>query len=205
MAKKYSILVENDEIIAVEVDGVRYKTVDEIPNEDDRGKMLLLTESWPGPEWGMPEAKPFLLPKIIVPLFLGIAILMLGIATIFGVNTARTLAKETTAPARVADLVLRGDSAGSEFYYPVVEFALPDGTTQRVQLTVGNWPAPYKVGDSVTVAYDPQRPGSARILSTSGTLGMWTVTIITGAIGLAFVAATLFARWVMKPSPAEPT
>jgi hypothetical protein len=203
MAKKYSINVENDEIVSVEVDGVRYTNVDQIPDEDDRGKMLLLTESWPGEEWGLPPREPWGLPKVIVPLFLAIALLMLAIAAIAGVSAGRTLSRERTAPGRVVDLILRQDARGSEFYYPLVEFDLPDGSRQRVQLTVGHWPAAYEIGQEVTVAYNPQQSSSARIKTASSTIGMWTVSIITGVLGLAFLAATLFARWVLKPSPAE--
>jgi hypothetical protein len=199
MAKKYSILVGNDEIVAVEVDGVRYKTVDEIPDDDDRGKMLLLTESWPGAE----PARPFALPKIIVPLFLAVAILMLAIAVISGIGTRRALARQVTAPGRVIELVERSDQSGNLFYHPVVELSLADGSHQTVQLLNGSYPASHKVGDAVTVAYDPQDPSSARIQSTSSTLGMYIVTFITGILGLAFAAATLFARWVMKPSSPE--
>ncbi len=205
MAKKYSILVEDEEIIAVEVDGERYKTVDDIPDEDDREKMLLLVESWPGEEWERPEeeVKPFLLPKLIVPLFLAVALLMLSIATVSGLNTRRALAREVTGPGRVVELVERRDSSGNAFYYPLVELILADGSRRTVQLSNGSFPAAHEVGDPVTVAYDPQNPLSARIYSTGSTLGMYTVTIITGLMGLAFAGGTLFARRVMKQEPGE--
>jgi hypothetical protein len=103
----------------------------------------------------------------------------------------------------VVDLVMRRDGAGKEFYYPVVEFSLPDETRQTVQLTAGSWPVGYEIGQAVTVAYDSRQPSSARIQSLSNTVGRWTLTLITGILGLAFVAATLFARWVLRPSPAE--
>lgn len=203
MAKKYSILVENDEVIAVEIDGVRYETVDEIPDEDDRERMLLLTASWPGAEWAVPEAKPSPLPKIVVWLFLAVAILMLSIALVSGLTTRRTLARQVTAPGHVVELVERRDRSGNPFYYPVVELTLPDGSGRRVQLLSGSFPPAYELGDSVTVAYDPQEPSSARIHSTSSTLGMYILTTITGLIGLAFVAATLFAHWVTRPGPED--
>ena len=203
MAKKYSILVENDEIIAVEVDGARYKTVDDIPDEDDREKMLLLVESWPGAEWEVPEIKPSPLPRIVTLVFLAVAVLMLAIALFTGINTGRALARQVTAPARVVELLERRDSSGNPFYYPLVELTLPDGSRQRVQLTTGRFPAAYDVGDPVTVAYDPRDLATARMQSTGSTLGMYIVTIITGILGLGFVAATLFARWVNKPGPGE--
>ena len=205
MAKKYSIIVENDKVVAVEIDGIRYKSVDDIPDEDDRGKMFFLVESWPGEEWEGPAepVKPFLLPKLIVPLFLFVALLMLGIAGFSGINTRRALAGEVTAAGRVVELTVSRDSSGKPFYYPVVEFNLPDGTTQQAQLTSGSSPASYRVGQAVTVAYHPQEPWNARIPSLGDTLGRYTVTLITGLLGLAFAAGTVFAWWVMKPTPAE--
>ena len=203
MAKKYSILVENEEIIAVEVDGARYKSVDDIPDEDDREKMLLLVEGWPGAEWEEEEVKPSPLPRIVTLVFLTVAVLMLAIALFSGINTRRALARQITVPAQVVELVERRDSSGNPFYYPLVEVTLPDGSRRKVQLVNGSFPAAYEVGDPVTVAYDPQDRSSARIQSTGSTLGQYILTIITAILGLAFAAATLLARWVNKPEPGE--
>jgi hypothetical protein len=38
-----------------------------------------------------------------------------------------------------------------------------------------------------------------QIKSISSTLGMWTLPIITGVLGAAFLIATFFAYWVLKP------
>jgi hypothetical protein len=205
MAKKYSILVENDKVVAVEIDGVRYNQVDDIPDEDDRDKMFFLVESWPSEEWAMPAAagKAFLLPRLIVPLFLGIALLMLGIAAFSGISTYRALTHEVTAQGHVENLRESSDSSGKPFYYPVVGFCLPDETCKTVELTSGSSPASYEVGQEVTVAYDPQKPSNAHIASLGDTIGRYTLTLITGVLGLAFVAGTLLARWVMKPGRAE--
>ncbi len=134
----------------------------------------------------------------IVAIFLAIALLMLGIATASAVGTARSLSREQSAAGQVVDIVARTDSTGQVFYYPVVEFYLPDETLQTVQLAgVSSAPA-YVTGQQVTVLYDPERPLSARIDSAGGALLMWIVPIITGVIGLAFLAATVFARWALR-------
>jgi len=203
MPRKYSLIVENDRVIAVEIDGVRYKSVDDIPDEEDRSKMFFLVESWPGEEWETPAmaAKPFLLPKLIVPLFLAVAVLMLGIALWSGLNTRRTLAREVTTAAEVVNLTVRQDSEGKSFYYPVVDFCLPDETCQTAELSSGSSSPSYRVGQDVTVAYDPQSPSQVRVPSLGDTVGRYTVTIIAGSLGLAFAAATLLARWVLKQEP----
>jgi hypothetical protein len=85
MGKKYSIQVKNDRIISVEVDGIAYASADDIPDPDDRAKMSFMTDSFPDMEWDLPESeletKPFIVPKLIVPLFLAVALLMLAIAS----------------------------------------------------------------------------------------------------------------------------
>ena len=39
VAKKYSVQMEDDKIVSVEVDGVTYTNPDEIPDEQDREKI----------------------------------------------------------------------------------------------------------------------------------------------------------------------
>ncbi len=204
MAKKYSINVEKDKVISVEVDGVRYKTYDEIPDEDDRTKMFFLVSNFEDMadfsdmELGATGNMSSTMSKIIVLVFLAVAVLMLAIATIAGVSTGQKLSTEQTAPGRVVDMVERKDSSGKAFYYPVVEFYLPDNSRQTVQLSEGSRPAAYEKGDVVTVAYQPAQPGEARIKSGASAVGQWVVTIITGSLGLAFLVATGFAYWMLK-------
>ena len=62
-------------------------------------------------------------------------------------------------------------------------------------------PPAYEVGDPVIVRYDPAQPLNARVKSTSGSISLWTWTIVTGFLGVAFLLATLLARWVLKEVP----
>jgi len=205
MGKKYSINWENDEVDSVEVDGVQYASPDRIPDPEDRARVLLLMSGEPDLDFSLPESEPVPLSKFITLLFLVVAVLMLTISAITAINTGRDLSREESAQGYVVDLVVRKDSAGQEFSYPVVEFALPDGSRKTVQLSEGYWPPAYEKGEPVTVLYNPERPLTARIKSSSGTVSRWTWSIITGVLGVAFGFATLFARWMIniKPSPVE--
>jgi hypothetical protein len=102
---------------------------------------------------------------VIVAIFLAISVLTLSIAAFSAVNTWRGLAREHSAPGQVVDLVLRRDQAGRDYYYPVVEFDLPDDPRRRVQLAEGSWPPAYDRGQAVTVLYDPGPPLRARVAS----------------------------------------
>jgi len=205
MGKKYSINWENDEVVSVEVDGVQYESPNQIPDPEDRARVLLLMSGEPDMDFSLAAGEPSALTKYIFLVFLAVAVLMLTISAITAVNTGRNLSREESAPGVVVDLVTRKDSAGQEFSYPVVEFVLPDGSRKTVQLSEGYWPPAYEKGEPVTVLYDPERPLNARIKSSSGTVSRWTWSIITGVLGVAFGFATLFARWItnIKPSPVE--
>ena len=148
--------------------------------------------------------RPFPVEKVVAGVFAGVAVLMVGIAAATGFSTARSIAREIAVPGRVAGLTSRtttvpvetGDparrrSVEREFFYPVVEFSLPDGTAKTVQTGEGSWPPAYEVGQAITVRYDPARPAGARIESGPGALLQWAWTIVTGILGLAFGVATV--------------
>jgi len=205
MGKKYSINWENDAVVSVEVDGVQYESPDQIPDPEDRARVLSLMSGEPDMDFSLTASEPSALSKYIFLVFLAVAVLMLTISAITAVNAGRNLSREESAPGYVVELINRKDSTGREFSYPVVEFVLPDGSHKTVQLSEGYWPPAYEKGEPVTVLYDPQRPLTARIKSSSGTASRWTWSIITGILGVAFVIATLFARWIVniKPDPVE--
>ncbi|NJM46854.1 MAG: DUF3592 domain-containing protein [Alkalinema sp. RU_4_3] len=147
--------------------------------------------------------------KLVPLIFSGVSGLLLTIAAISGVITHQTLARERPAPGRVVDMVLRDSisqvdrrSKGSSFlsdrtyketvaqayYYPVVEFSLPEGQKKTVQLGGGSWPPAYEKGEAVTVLYDVEKPINARIKSTGGTVMMWFLPMLTGGMGVLFLA-----------------
>lgn len=201
MSKTYSVKWVDDEIASVEVNGKRYKSPDQIPDPDDRHSLMLLMQSASDLEVSAPTGEASQFPRMIFLLFLAIAVLMLVISGIATVNTSLTLSREKSAPGVVLQLIERQDSSGNVFYYPVVEYTLPDGKLTRATISEGSWPASYYQGQQVTVRYSPERPLVARIQSTSGTLGMWTLSIITGCLGAAFLGAALLVRWFIWPGP----
>jgi len=170
MAKKYSINVEKDEIISVEVNGKKYRDPEQIPDLEDRAwiERMVCHFSAMGAGHAQSDASGF--SKIMFPLFLGISILIL---LIFGISTTsaiRSVAREESAPGQVVDMVTRRDSSGTAYVYPVVEFSLPNGSRQRVELAEGTWPPAYAEGQHVTVKYDPDQPLNARLNSFSSGL-----------------------------------
>jgi uncharacterized membrane protein len=225
MAKKYSVNVENDEVVSVEVDGVIYEHPDQIPDPEDRAKILQLMSETTDEEFDAEFDKAFenfdeefrelekqsaKFPTLIVAVFLLVAVITLAIAIISAVSTARAVEKEQSASGRVVDMVIRTsrggyDSQGTyqapqDYYYPVVDFTLPDGTRKTVQLSEGSWPPAYEKGEKVTILYDPEKPINARIQSTSSNILKWLLPGITSTVGVAFLMAAVFVGWFFKPS-----
>jgi hypothetical protein len=201
MEKKYSIQWQNDEVVAFEVDGVQYTSLDEVPNEADRDKLLELMAGTSDFEPEAPAGPSINLGLIVLTVFIGVAVLMCVISVLTGVSTWRVMSRETEAPGQVVDMVTRKDDQGNEFYYPVVEFSPAGGCPRTVQMPEGSWPPAYEIGDPVTVLYDPQQPLNARVKTTSGTVSLWIWTMVTGILAVAFIGATFLARWVLKEVP----
>jgi hypothetical protein len=145
----------------------------------------------------MPPSKPSVIPRIILAIFLGVAVLMLAIAAISAVSSARAQARERTAPGHVVDLAIRQATDGRLFYRPVVVFDLPDGARITVQTTEESTDPAYKVDQAVTIVYDSERPDAARIQSASTAVSLWILPSVTGILGVAFLVATLFASRVL--------
>ena len=194
MSTKYSVNWQDGKVVSVAVNGKQYKSPDEVPDPEDQLELELLMSKAGDVEFAEPAKDP--LTKIILSLFLGIGVLMLAISAIAAVFTVRSFSREVSARGNVVDFVVRTDSDGQEYYYPVVEFALPDGSMQRVPLSVGNWPPAYVKGEAVMVLYDQEQPLKARIQSFSGAFDKWILTMITGFLGIVFVGVSLIVGWL---------
>lgn len=134
--------------------------------------------------------------KLLFWLFLGIALFMLVVATVTGIQTQRLLNREVRVAGFVTELTTRTDAEGNTFYYPIVSFTLPDGSRKRLPTSMGSWPAAYTVDEAVTVLYDPAQPTYARIDSPSNAWVDWLWTLVTGVLGVAFLLAALLAYWL---------
>ena len=76
--------------------------------------------------------------------------------------------------------------------YPVVEFSLPNGQIIRAQTHTGRSPAPAKVGQHVTVLYDPNQPKHVELLKNSGRDMMAPMYyVLAGFFALAAVMVVL--------------
>jgi hypothetical protein len=124
----------------------------------------------------------------------------------------QTIAKEQSAPGKVVEMTRRTsvqrtnednssdrqEEYTQEYFYPVVQFALPDGRQKTVQLNEGSWPAAHEVGEAVMIRYNPTKPMEARINSVSSTIMFWILPMIMGTISVGFTIAVFGVRYVFK-------
>lgn len=107
------------------------------------------------------------------------------------------------APGRVVDVEteeavhLRSETGvPQDVYFPVVEYVLPEGRMLRSRTMNGSRPAPAKVGDDVTVLYDPDDP--TRVELGGRRMRHWYGTIYS-VLAFGFFAMALLAVgvWVL--------
>jgi len=213
--KKYSINWENDEAESFEVDGVKYNSLDDVPDWKDRDKLAAMVHA--SSEEGFEEVKfdekefeelrktaenPTM-ERWVLGGFTVIAVIMLLVTIVSIFTNIQKILKEESVPGIVVDVVKRRELINEEndivrdFYYPVIEFTASDGRRRTVQVSEGSSSPFYEKGNEVTVAYDPEHPLDARIKSASNSALLWVLPSITGILGIAFAGAVLVVKKVM--------
>jgi hypothetical protein len=117
-----------------------------------------------------------------------------GIASIWGGNYLmhRNDALKATA-VKTTGTVVRLDERGTAddaSYYTVATYRTSAGATGEVTSSVGSNPASNRVGDTVTVYYNPKSPSDAIIDSSIDNLMPAIVVVIGGVIVLATLVST---------------
>ena len=110
--------------------------------------------------------------KRIISLVIGIVCIVIGIfimVTHF-TNKAKQTAETTATIVRV-DSEVETDTDGLEtrYYYPVIEYAVDEKKYEnRLPDSGSSNSTEYKIGDSVTISYNPENPNE---LSKKGSIG----------------------------------
>ncbi len=121
----------------------------------------------------------------------GVALLLAG--AWFGFANITFLQKADRAPGVVTEIVGQRGARGAMLYYPVVRFQ-PSGRSTGIVFKAkpGLWPSPFDTGDRVVVAYDPDDPDDARIVS------FWMLWFLPGIMILFGLGCLFAARDTMK-------
>ena len=141
--------------------------------------------------------------NMMLAIFGGVGLLLSLVAVLMAWNIHRKTTPEVQVQGVVTQLMIGEYENGDTFYFPVVEFPLPDGTRQTVQMDEGSSTMDYEPGQSVTVRYLPDQPEEARIESFSSTALRWLGPILIGLVGAGFFAMTAFAWKVFRREKQE--
>jgi hypothetical protein len=115
---------------------------------------------------------------------IGIGVLMLFISLVLWNKTRQFVARATTAPGVVTDLiVVRDKDGGSDTYKPEVKFSTADGREITFTSSFSSRPPAYDVGEAVEVLYLPREPQEARI---NGFGSLWLGCVILAGLGAVF-------------------
>jgi hypothetical protein len=123
-------------------------------------------------------------------LLVGVLFFLIGVAVLIGgvvaaVKQSRESANAAVATGTVVDLVSRVISPGSGgVYCPVIEFSTATGQPVRFESEFGTMPASHRVGQSVSVRYDPTDVHKAEVDSASS---RWLVPGCMVGMGLGFL------------------
>jgi len=139
--------------------------------------------------------------SIPVLTFGGIGLLMVLLAGVWAINSARFLSDAVRVPGVVvrneiekpttSDLSRRSQRSSGPMYAPVVRFRGPGG--EEVEFTgLGSGEPDYKEGARVTVLHPPGHPERARIDSHHE---LWLGPIVVAIWGLLFTGVGLLAKW----------
>ena len=127
-------------------------------------------------------------------LLIGLCGVLAIASSVFGfVMTERFRETATRARGRVTEMVYSpGVGTTGRTYAPRFEYKTSDGKLWSILSTNGSTPAAFKVGDEITVLYNPQHPADAEIDSVTQ---LWALPTILGIIGL--IASGLWLRWFL--------
>jgi Protein of unknown function (DUF3592) len=125
--------------------------------------------------------------NLIFGLFLAIGLAFSGISLWAIRDTQAFVARAATAQGEVTGLEYGRDNSSSSssrgVYYPVVKFRTATGEAHTFRSNSGSSPPSYRVGEAVSVLYDPASPFDARI---KGFFSLWLLAFIFGVIGSVF-------------------
>jgi hypothetical protein len=119
--------------------------------------------------------------------FLAIGV-VIAIAGVFSyVSTRRFIDRAARAAGTVVRVLEEADSGdGGTLFRPVVQFRTLAGAMVEFRSNFRSKPAGYRLGDAVTVLYEPDAPDRAEIESF---MTLWFLTLICGLLGTIFLGA----------------
>jgi hypothetical protein len=127
--------------------------------------------------------------------FGGVGFLLTALALIFLVRTRIFISNSQHAQATITQMVYSSDSEGGGGYTPVFRFRTLQGQEVEVSGGLRTNPPQFKVGQTIDVLYDPDKPQKARIKKW---FNLYFVPALLGFLGLVFGCGgigSMIAAW----------
>jgi Protein of unknown function (DUF3592) len=122
-----------------------------------------------------------------LPLFLALPLLTLSIGDI--VVKRQAVARFVRDEGTVVSVVRASCGRSTQCGYPVIEYQVGSGRTNRIRSDVASYPAPA-IGSRIPLLVDPRNRYDARV---AGLRGYWARSIVTSSLALAFIAVAVLA------------
>jgi len=141
--------------------------------------------------------------RTLQKVFGGIAASLFAVALLVAAHTVYFMRSAVHAQGEVIELLhVESDDDGDGTWKPRVRFRTAAGETIDFESSTSSNPPSYEVGEAVRVLHAPGDPRNARIDSF---FSLWGMSIVFGAIGMAFLVVVLVLAIVVVATPAQPT
>lgn len=127
--------------------------------------------------------------KIVLVVFAGVSILLLGLSLYSVLSTQSFMDTAEKTTGKVVDFIESSDDEGDIVYAPIVVYKTLTGKQIIYASSNYSYPAAYKKNELIDVYYDPQKPNRAEL---SGVFSLNGAAIISGILGLVCGILTLF-------------
>ena len=117
--------------------------------------------------------------------------------TRYGLRSRATVRELKTRQLAMRSEADKAASPDDPVYAPLFEFATPDGLVHRIEGDASS-PPRYRVGDEVSVLFDPADPGGARVETFAG---LWLGVLLTTLGGGLTSLVALFILWLALSGP----
>jgi len=142
--------------------------------------------------------------------FIALAVTNLTISFFVYRHAHRFAQTASRAQGTVIKLVEKPSHASGSVFYPVFSFTDSKEQAHEINSSIGQYPPAYKVGDTITVLYEPERPENAKpdrffeVWGLAAILaGFGVVALIIGSVLLAVVSIIQQSKY--EPSPIQAT
>ena len=123
-----------------------------------------------------------------ITLAVGIILLIISLRTLQ--QSLSFLRKSNRATGTVIEMERISDSDGST-YKPIFKFKAATGQEVIFKSSSSSNPPSWKVGEEATIAYDPNDPGEARLLTYFGAFS-WTIVLMALAMPMLVIGGGFY-------------